>query len=79
MDVFLSQIQVFPLTWPPVNWHICDGSLLAIRDYTALYSLLGNTFGGDGSTTFGLPDYRKISPTGSLYFICVNGQYPERQ
>ena len=42
----------------PLDWHLCDGSLLPIDQYTALFSLLGTTFGGDGQTTFGLPDLR---------------------
>jgi microcystin-dependent protein len=58
MDPFIGQIQPFGFNFPPRGWAKCDGQLLAISSYTALFSLLGTTFGGDGRTTFGLPDLR---------------------
>lgn len=62
-DPFLGEIRLFPFArGAPVNWHLCDGALLQISDYDALYTVLGTTFGGDGSTTFGLPDLRGRVP-----------------
>jgi microcystin-dependent protein len=58
MDPFLGQIQPFGFSFAPRGWAKCDGQLLAISQYSALFSLLGTTFGGDGRTTFGLPDLR---------------------
>lgn len=58
MEPFLGQIQAFGFNFPPRGWAFCDGQLLPIAQNTALFSLLGTTFGGDGRTTFGLPDLR---------------------
>ncbi|WP_369622827.1 tail fiber protein [Marinobacterium sp. BA1] len=52
------------------------GQLLSISNNTALYSLLGTTFGGNGTTTFALPDLRSAAPNGTTYTICDNGIYP---
>lgn len=58
MEPFIGQIQPFGFNFAPRQWATCDGQLLAISSNTALFSLLGTTFGGDGRTTFGLPDLR---------------------
>ncbi len=58
MQPFLGQIQAFGFNFPPRGWALCDGQLLPIASNTALFSLLGTTFGGDGRTTFKLPDLR---------------------
>lgn len=58
MDPFLGQIQAFGFNFAPRGWAFCDGQILAISSNTALFSLLGATFGGDGRTTFALPDLR---------------------
>ena len=55
-DPFIGEIQAFAITYPPKGWAICNGALLPIRSNTPLYSLLGTQFGGDGTTTFGLPN-----------------------
>ena len=55
-----------------------DGSIVSIAQNTALFSLLGTRFGGDGETTFGLPDLRPVAPNGLQYSICVQGYYPPR-
>ena len=57
-EPFLGQIQPFGFNFPPRGWAHCNGQLLAISSNTALFSLLGTTFGGDGRTTFGLPATR---------------------
>ncbi|MEN5238227.1 MULTISPECIES: phage tail protein [Pseudomonas] len=58
MDAFFGEIRLFPFKYVPQNWIPCDGRLLQTRSYPALFALLGKTFGGDGSTTFALPDLR---------------------
>lgn len=61
MEPFLGQIQAFGFNFAPRGWAKCDGQLLPISQNTALFSLLGTTFGGDGRTTFALPDLRSRS------------------
>ncbi|MBS3798094.1 MULTISPECIES: phage tail protein [unclassified Pseudoalteromonas] len=58
MDPFIAQIQPFGFNFAPRNWATCDGQLLPITEYTALFSLVGTNFGGDGRTNFALPDLR---------------------
>lgn len=58
MDAMLGMIIPWPISWAPSGWAFCDGSILSIQQNAALYSLLGTQFGGDGKTTFGLPDLR---------------------
>ena len=62
MDPFLGEIRMFGGNFAPKNWAVCDGQLLSISQNTALYSLFGTIYGGDGRTTFGLPDLRGSSP-----------------
>ncbi len=58
MEPFIGQIQAFGFTFAPRGWALCDGQVLPIAQNTALFSLLGTTYGGDGRTTFALPDLR---------------------
>ncbi|BAE50263.1 phage tail protein [Paramagnetospirillum magneticum] len=58
MDSYLGQIILFSGSYAPVNWAVCDGHQLSVSQYPALFSLLGTQFGGNGTTTFGLPDLR---------------------
>ncbi len=53
---FVAEIRVFPFNFPPKGWAFCDGQLLSISQNTALFSLLGTTFGGDGKSNFALPN-----------------------
>lgn len=62
MEPFIGQIIMFGGNFAPRNWAFCNGQLLAINDNQALYSILGTQFGGDGRTTFGLPDLRGRVP-----------------
>jgi len=67
------------LTATNVNSGItCDGRLLLIADYVALFSLLGTTFGGDGITTFGIPNLQAQAPNNCTYYICTSGIFPSR-
>ena len=77
MDWYLGQICIFPYGFAPKGWAFCDGKLLPISRNTALFSLIGVTFGGDGVTTFALPDYQSIAPNGSHYFMYMEGTVPE--
>jgi microcystin-dependent protein len=61
-EPFIGEIKMFAGNFAPRNWAFCDGQLLAISQYDALFSLLGTTYGGDGRTTFGLPDLRGRLP-----------------
>lgn len=58
MEGTIGEIRLFAATFSPRNWWYCDGSIIAIRSNTALFSILGTTYGGDGTTTFALPDFR---------------------
>ncbi|NIJ44045.1 microcystin-dependent protein [Wenyingzhuangia heitensis] len=58
MEPFIGQIMMFGGNFAPKYWAFCDGQILSISDHQALYSLLGNAYGGDGRTTFALPDLR---------------------
>ena len=62
MDPFLGQIVMFGGNFAPRGWALCDGQLLPISSYSALFSILGTTYGGDGRTTFALPDLRGRAP-----------------
>ena len=62
MDPFLGQIVMFGGNFAPRGWALCEGQLLPINSYSALFSILGTTYGGDGRTTFALPDLRGRSP-----------------
>lgn len=61
---FLAQIALFPYNFAPKGWALCQGQLMAISQNTALFSLLGTYYGGDGKSTFGLPDLRSRVPVG---------------
>jgi len=62
MEPFLGEIIMFGGNFAPRSWAFCDGQLLAISSNSALFSILGTTFGGDGRTTFGLPDMKSRVP-----------------
>jgi microcystin-dependent protein len=61
-DNFVAEIRIFPFNFAPKGWAFCDGQLLPISQNTALFSLLGTTYGGDGKSTFGLPDMQGNTP-----------------
>jgi microcystin-dependent protein len=76
-EPLLGQIQPLPYNFTPNGWHLCDGTLLPINQNQPLFALLGTQFGGNGTTTFGLPSLPDISP-GVRYFIAVQGIFPPR-
>jgi len=55
-DPFVAEIRIFPFNFAPTGWAFCDGQLLPLSQNTALFSLLGTTYGGDGKSTFALPN-----------------------
>ncbi|MBS1512092.1 MAG: phage tail protein [Bacteroidetes bacterium] len=58
MDQFVAEIRIFGCNYAPTSWAQCNGQLMSIAQNTALFSLLGVNFGGNGTTTFGLPDFQ---------------------
>ena len=62
MDPIIGQIILIGFNWAPQGWALCNGQLLPISQYNALFSLIGTTYGGDGRTTFALPDLRGRVP-----------------
>lgn len=63
-EPFIGQITAFPYGFPPSGWADCNGQLLPISQYTALFSLLGTTYGGNGTSNFALPDLQGRIPVG---------------
>jgi microcystin-dependent protein len=61
-EPFLAEIRIVGFNFAPQGWATCDGQLLDVSQYSALFSLLGTIYGGDGRTTFGLPDLRGRVP-----------------
>lgn len=74
-EPFLAEIRIASFNFPPQGWALCDGQLLFIKQNQALFSILGTTYGGDGQTTFALPDLRSRAPahTGSDLALGQNG------
>lgn len=61
-DPFVAEIRIFPFNFPPRGWAFCDGQLLPLSQNTALFSLLGTTYGGNGKSNFALPDMQGNAP-----------------
>lgn len=78
-ESYIGAIVLVAFNFAPQNWAFCQGQLLPIMEYQALFSLLGTTYGGDGQTNFALPklDASELQP-GLNYMICLNGIYPSR-
>jgi len=79
MDPLIGQIQLFPYNFVPRGWLGCNGQLVSIQQFTPLYALLGTQYGGDGYTTFGLPNLQGAEPLPGLrYCIATDGSFPQR-
>lgn len=83
MDPFVAEIRVFGFNFAPKGWAFCDGQLLPISQNTALFSLLGTNFGGDGKSTFALPNFQGSAAISqgegqglSPYFVGEEGGAP---
>src|SRR4051812_11583318 len=61
-DPFVAEIRIFCFNFPPTGWAFCDGQLLPLSQNTALFSLLGTVYGGDGKSNFALPDLQGAVP-----------------
>lgn len=83
MNAYLGQIDLLAFDYAPPGWMICAGQILPIEEpYTALYSLLGTSYGGNGRNSFGIPDLRGKEPRQGPYY-CIRvlpeeGNYPLR-
>lgn len=62
MEGYISEIRMFAGNFAPMAWAFCQGQLMSIAQNDALFALIGTTYGGDGQTTFGLPDLRSRTP-----------------
>lgn len=65
MDPYLAQVIIFAGNFAPRSWMLCNGQLVSIAEYTALFSLIGTTYGGDGQQTFALPNLQGRVPVGA--------------
>jgi microcystin-dependent protein len=82
-EPFVAEITMFGFNFPPKGWAFCQGQLLPISQNTALFALLGTTYGGDGKSTFALPNLQDSTPNGQgagagleQYFIGQEGGSP---
>lgn len=64
-EAFIGEIRLVAFSYPPQGWMFCQGQILAIAQYNALFALLGTTYGGNGTTNFALPDLRSRVPVGT--------------
>ncbi|BAE82322.1 phage tail protein [Desulfitobacterium hafniense] len=79
LEILLGAIYLFPYPFVPKKWLICDGRSLPTAQYEPLFSLLGNTYGGDGKTTFALPNLIGAEPHPNMkYCIAYSGIFPQR-
>ncbi|WP_024831885.1 phage tail protein [Ruminiclostridium josui] len=79
METMLGQIELFPFNFVPQGWLLCNGQLLNIAQNQALYSLLGVSYGGDGRTTFAIPNLLGTEPVpNTMYCIAIEGIYPSK-
>lgn len=62
MDAYTGEIKIWPSPRIPEGWHLCDGSQMPISGYDVLFSVIGTTYGGDGRTTFALPNLQNTAP-----------------
>lgn len=72
---FVGEIRMFAGNFAPAGWMFCDGSLLSIAEFNTLFNLIGTTYGGDGQSTFALPDLRSRVPLhqGNSFTLAQNG------
>jgi len=80
MDCYIGQIELFPYTFAPLYWALCNGQILPISQYQPLYALIGAQYGGDGITTFALPNLLGTEPIpNTAYYISLtDGCFPTR-
>jgi len=77
MEPYIGELSTFAFDWAPRGWMPCNGQVLQISDHTALFSLIGTTYGGDGQSTFALPNVTSAPGQGHVC-IALEGVYPPR-
>ena len=77
INPYLGEIVLYPFPFAPAFWAPCQGQLIPISQNIPLFSIIGNEFGGDGVTTFALPDYRNLAPQNMQYCIALQGLQPK--
>lgn len=79
VEPFIGQIELFPYNFAPVNWMPCEGQSIQIAQNQVLFALIGTTFGGDGQTSYQLPNLKDKAPApGMQYCIAMQGIFPQR-
>lgn len=79
MEYYIGTVGLFAFNFAPEGWFECNGAMLNIVQYQALYALIGTTYGGDGRTTFALPNLRGAEPDPNMrYYISWQGLFPPR-
>jgi microcystin-dependent protein len=79
MEPFLGQIQLLPYNFVPIGWAFCEGQEVSISQNTALFSLLGTMYGGNGTSTFALPNLKGQEPDPNMHYcIALRGIFPSR-
>ena len=79
MEPLLGEIRMFGGNFAPKGWALCDGRLLSITQNSALFTVIGTMFGGDGVTNFALPDLQGKVAEGVTFVIALVGVYPQRE
>ncbi|MDE1150020.1 MAG: phage tail protein [Azospirillaceae bacterium] len=74
----IGSVILWSGSWIPEGWHLCDGSQLQAMQYQPLFSIIGNKYGGNGTTTFALPDLRQNAIGALQWIIAIMGDYPPR-
>lgn len=80
-DNYIGEVRALPFPFTPAGWMACQGQLLPLAQNTALFSLIGITYGGDGKNSFGLPNLAPLPSAngGTLHYcIALQGVYPPR-
>src|SRR5262245_56172633 len=75
-DPFIGEIRMFAGNFAPKNWALCNGQLLAISQNTALFSILGTMYGGNGTSNFGLPNLQGSTPLGQGQVPGLSQRFP---
>lgn len=79
VDALIGSIYLFPYNFTPSGWLSCEGQVLTITQYQALFALIGATYGGDGRTTFAVPNLKGAEPLPTMkYYIALSGIFPSR-
>lgn len=83
MEGTIGEIRLFAGNFAPQNWAFCNGATISIMQNTALFSILGTSYGGNGQSNFQLPNLAPLKEsdggeTAIQYIICLNGYYPPR-